>query len=573
MSIVQKFNGLNGAVVTRKRIQRIIDLAKKENDVSIIYRLSKVLNDNPDTNKFKLTVKAYPTGLKAAHHAGAYKEALDNCGRLRPGYKFDNGAVIKVKPKKKVKPVAAVKPKPVVKKVTPKIETPKKKESKPTAFPSVKKKPVSDGSKTIKFILPDLPEKYDRAIYTSSISELDGYASRSDEPLSTAAKNMRDLVNAKLFDLLYFKDGYGRQNAPATYRNVPSVYQRLLKRDIEDIEVKKLEYLLEKYKEYQYKTAWLSYSFRGKPSREIYNTVKANIRTIERTLLTLNGLKGHKKQIRSTRKSTGLKGIIPEPKDLIEASKEPMQICAPKSNNPRVMKIGSAGNDNPAQYYTVAGEVGKFLQAVERKPVGSVVITMDGEQGAGKTTTLYKFMQAFAEPGSSCLFLSLEEHPNSDLAKQKVNKYLSPEVANAVDTVAEVKDKEDLYDLIKDYEIIFIDSWQKLLRMVGTIRLDEDLRKKFDGKVFVIIFQQTTTGRTKGGAEVVFDGDIITKMVKEDSFSDNYAYFDKNRYTKVPLETLHYNIASGTCYNPEEPEKALQQPVAIEKQALTFEVV
>ena len=60
----------------------------------------------------------------------------------------------------------------------------------------------------------------------------------------------------------------------------------------------------------------------------------------------------------------------------------------------------------------------------------------------------------------------------------------------------------------------------------------------------------TLTGRTKGGSEVVFDGDIIIKMVKEGSFADNYAYFDKNRYTKVPIETVRYNIATGTCFNP-----------------------
>jgi hypothetical protein len=69
-----------------------------------------------------------------------------------------------------------------------------------------------------------------------------------------------------------------------------------------------------------------------------------------------------------------------------------------------------------------------------------------------------------------------------------------------------------------------------------------------------VIFQQTTTGRTKGGSEVVFDGDIIIKMVKEKSFEDNYAYFDKNRYTKVPIETIRYNIATGTVYNPQQIE-------------------
>lgn len=237
---------------------------------------------------------------------------------------------------------------------------------------------------------------------------------------------------------------------------------------------------------------------------------------------------------------------------------------APKKHA-KISKIALAGNDQESEFYTVAGEVGKFLQQVERKPVESVVITMDGQQGAGKTTTLYKFMDSFAITGNKCLFLSLEEHPASSLAKDKVSKYLSIEAQENIDTVGEVESISELYDFIKDYEIIFIDSWQKLQRMVGVIRLDEDLRKKFNGKVFVVIFQQTTTGRTKGGAEVVFDGDIIIKMVKESSFADNYAYFDKNRYTLIAIEDIRYNIASGTCYNPnakEEKEPATElQPV------------
>jgi antirestriction protein ArdC len=226
----------------------------------------------------------------------------------------------------------------------------------------------------------------------------------------------------------------------------------------------------------------------------------------------------------------------------------------PLSKNPKVQKIG-ASNNHKSEYFKVSGEEGKFLQAVERKPVHSVVITMDGQQGAGKTTTLYKFMEAFANPGNKCLFISGEEHPCSDLAKEKVKKYLSPRAEQNIDSIGEVESQEELYNLIDPYEIIFIDSWQKLQRMVGNIRLDEDLRKRFHGKVFVIIFQQTTTGRTKGGAEIVFDGDIIIKMIKEAKFSDNYAYFDKNRYTKVPIETIRYNIASGKIYNPEQPNQ------------------
>ncbi|MDT0643682.1 zincin-like metallopeptidase domain-containing protein [Zunongwangia sp. F363] len=237
------------------------------------------------------------------------------------------------------------------------------------------------------------------------------------------------------------------------------------------------------------------------------------------------------------------KPVIQEPKPL-PAQPKPVK-------NSKIKNMAAAPDDKPAEFYNVPGEFGKFLQAVEKKPKESVVITLDGMQGAGKTTTLYKAMNDFASGRLRSLFASLEEHPESSLASDKRDKYISPENQPYIDMIGDLDSQQEFYSLIKDYDIIFIDSWQKLLRMIGNIRLDEDLRKKFDGKVFVIIFQQTTDGRTKGGAEVVFDGDIIIKMVKEAKFADNYAYFDKNRYTKVPIEQIRYNIASGTVYNPE----------------------
>ncbi len=222
------------------------------------------------------------------------------------------------------------------------------------------------------------------------------------------------------------------------------------------------------------------------------------------------------------------------------------------TKNTKVKNI-SQNSTVKSSYYKVAGDEGRFLQAVEKKPVHSVVITFDGEQGAGKTTTLYKFMNSFAQE-NKCLFISAEEHQDSYLAKDKTENYLNTTAQKNIDIISDLENEKEFYNLINPYEIIFIDSWQKLQRMIGNIRLDEDLRKKFNGKVFVIIFQQTTTGRTKGGAEIVFDGDIIVKMNKGKTFSENYAYFDKNRYTKVPIETLKYNIEKGKLISTEPIE-------------------
>lgn len=249
---------------------------------------------------------------------------------------------------------------------------------------------------------------------------------------------------------------------------------------------------------------------------------------------------------KSTKKPKGLKGTQEPNPSTTEA-----RTISGESTAPLVVgKLSKVKNisarsvvKNPL--FNIPGETGKLLQAVELKTKGSVMVTLDGERGAGKTTALYKFINDFAKGDNKCLFASLEEDPDSNLATDKAEKYIEFENRKNVDTVGDFSSYDEFKNIVQNYDAIFIDSWQKLVRMIGKIRLDEDVRKKFDGKVFFIIFQQTTTGSTKGGAEIGFDGDIIIKMVKTPSFENNYAFLDKNRYTRVPIENLKYMIEQG----------------------------
>jgi len=99
------FNGLNGCQnVDRSEIIDIIELAKQENNTDVIYRLSKILNSNPNADDFNFEIIQFPeTGLNGSRHTGDYREALDECGRLKKGFRFKNGKVVKVAPK--VKPI------------------------------------------------------------------------------------------------------------------------------------------------------------------------------------------------------------------------------------------------------------------------------------------------------------------------------------------------------------------------------------------------------------------------------------------------------------------------------------
>lgn len=243
---------------------------------------------------------------------------------------------------------------------------------------------------------------------------------------------------------------------------------------------------------------------------------------------------------------------------------KPIRKKQSNANSEKIISASESVNVDDFEFYNVPGAVGDFLQRVERKEKDSVVITIDGKQGAGKTTMLYQFMDSFASGGNMSLFASLEQHPKSVLTQDLKDKYITNQNRSNIDMVGDFDSLNEFYSIIEHYDIIFIDSWQKLLEQVGKINLDTDLRKKFDGKVFVVVFQQTTTGRTKGGAGIVFDGDIIIKMETGDTFADNYAYFDKNRYTQKSIDKLRYNVAGEYVYDPSDKNQSKNNDEAIE---------
>ena len=104
---MKEFIALHNRTVSRDEIQTVIALAKEQNNTEVIYRLSKILNDHPDSTRFNINIINYPTvgansnspsntALAGTRHSGDYREALDECGRLKKGWHFVDGKVVKV---------------------------------------------------------------------------------------------------------------------------------------------------------------------------------------------------------------------------------------------------------------------------------------------------------------------------------------------------------------------------------------------------------------------------------------------------------------------------------------------
>jgi hypothetical protein len=181
-----------------------------------------------------------------------------------------------------------------------------------------------------------------------------------------------------------------------------------------------------------------------------------------------------------------------------------------------------------------------FLGALEKKTKDSLVITLTGKQGSGKTRFAFQFMNALAQR-YRVGHASIEEHPESVLYEEKAYQYLNDTALEHI-TAQDVRSLAELDTMIRTNEVIVIDSFQKMRELAPKFEVDKDLRKKYDGKLFLVIFQQTADGKMRGGSKSQFDGDIILFTETFPDYRENYVYPDKNRYNKRPATELQYSI-------------------------------
>ena len=213
-----------------------------------------------------------------------------------------------------------------------------------------------------------------------------------------------------------------------------------------------------------------------------------------------------------------------------------------------------------------------FLGALEKKTKDSLVITLTGKQGSGKTRFAFQFMNALAQR-YRVGHASIEEHPESVLYEEKAYQYLNDTALEHI-TAQDVRSLAELDTMIRTNEVIVIDSFQKMRELAPKFEVDKDLRKKYDGKLFLVIFQQTADGKMRGGSKSQFDGDIILFMETFPDYRENYVYPDKNRYNKRPATELQYSIYEQRMLAtaPEVPAlPAHYEPT--ESEELNFEVL
>lgn len=231
----------------------------------------------------------------------------------------------------------------------------------------------------------------------------------------------------------------------------------------------------------------------------------------------------------------------PQSQEVCEVQESLKSVTQPTQNpNSLAARLQQSENQDFEYYKIDNSEIAKFLGRVEVKQKESIGISVTAPQGAGKTRFCFQLVDAFAD-NYKVGIASMEEHPASSLFLSKVPEYIANKNIPNVEA-PEINTMQDLHKLIMANDVIMIDSFEKLRELHKTVQVDKDLRKKYNGKLFIIIFQLTSDGKMRGGSKSQFDVDIVLLTEKFDDYKQNYIYTDKNRYNHIPASHLKYNI-------------------------------
>ncbi|GAA5036703.1 hypothetical protein GCM10011506_29890 [Marivirga lumbricoides] len=204
--------------------------------------------------------------------------------------------------------------------------------------------------------------------------------------------------------------------------------------------------------------------------------------------------------------------------------------------------INTAPSENS---FRLAGDLGKLLGDLERF---ELAITLEGDQGGGKTRFGYQLADAFAGLNNQIAIFSLEIGRRSDLIRRMREEYVAPGNRGKIFITDQLPQGiETIRKAAKEFDVVVIDSWNKLNAHSSEF---DKLRKDFPDTIFIVIFQRTTQGTIRGGTAPLFDAGVNLEVVKvDDSFRNNYAVATKNRYGETGLQ---YNIATKSIINSGE---------------------
>lgn len=266
------------------------------------------------------------------------------------------------------------------------------------------------------------------------------------------------------------------------------------------------------------------------------------------------------------------KKIVPSKKTEVtpqkQAKSEPKPVKIPVNVDKNSLAYKMANRPKNVEYFVIPDkDISRLLGKIEKKTKESVFISLTGGEGSMKTRKAFQLINTFAQ-NYKVGHASIEEHPESTLYYDKAEQYLNAKALANINNPY-VNSLSSLHKLIIENDVIVIDSFTKMKEIEKSFEVDRDLRKKYDGKLFIVIFQQTTDGSMRGGSKSQFDADIVLFTEKFDDYKQNYVYATKNRYSS---ETgLKFNIFKKQLQNGNNKQE-LGTEVKPKTKKLSFKV-
>ena len=452
-------------------------------------RANPFCGDSAPTN---IPAKTVPNSLNAPRHAGILKEALTEKGKLKKGWYFQDYGIID--PKGKYHPLER------------------------------------DYSLEYNLIEKELRS---RAFLQDEKRKIKGFEENKelDEEIKVflrelSKENRKYFKSYKSAEVFYWAFPFTEEHYSTFYtfeESNPYINKRLQELDQYFTDNNELFERLENYETLRrYKLKSLGLDFSTKITSFI-NKQGEKIR-------------GNKAQIQE---KYGLSTPLTLPTVYVEHLPEETNQQISTSANTLDAKMAALQTRNWETFVIANPQLQRFLGDVERKSAESTVITIAGGAGSGKTRFAFQFINALAQ-NYKVGHASLEEHPDSKLYYDKVQQYIDETALPNIEA-PEIKDLNQLEALIQRNEVIVIDSFAKLQELNPRFLLDRDLRKKYDGKLFLLIYQLTGEGKMRGGSKSEYDGDIILLTHVAPDYRENYIYPSKNRYNALPATQLRYS--------------------------------
>lgn len=169
------------------------------------------------------------------------------------------------------------------------------------------------------------------------------------------------------------------------------------------------------------------------------------------------------------------------------------------------------------------GDLGMFLGRIEQK---EYALVLRGAKGAGKSRLTYQLMNLFASQGFLVGNFSLEMPKDSIVSLGYRDQYIAPENRARIKSSSVAPEgiqsiRESIHK--HNFNVVVIDSFSKV---PGVKQSDfDELRKEFPKVFWLVIFQSTTTGSTRGGVGADYDAGAVIQVEP-----GGIAMFEKNRY-------------------------------------------